>query len=267
MNSASVRRSSGTKRIEELDFLKAVFILLMISFHLAYFGDGYPYLKKFVYTFHMPGFLIISGYLMNVNKPPRGFGKTILWLAVPYVIMETGYVLMASILPIRDHVDNLSTGVLLQKLFVNPLGPYWYLHTLILSGSLYFAVFRWMKGPELSRFMVLALSYYACSRLGIVSFACAMYFFAGIAVRRSALTFFDIFRKSWLSVAVLALMFFFPSAFDKASWGGIVIVYSVFSFVFSCLRTCSRPFASGSFVFGKELTGFVHILTYIHYML
>ena len=69
MNIPSNQSEEGKKRIEELDFLKALFILLMITFHLAYIGDGYPYLKRFVYTFHMPGFLIISGYLWKVHKP------------------------------------------------------------------------------------------------------------------------------------------------------------------------------------------------------
>ena len=53
------------KRIDELDFLKCVFIVLMIVFHLAYFGDMHPVAKKFVYTFHMPAFLFLAGYLAN----------------------------------------------------------------------------------------------------------------------------------------------------------------------------------------------------------
>ena len=54
--------------MEELDFLKFVFITLMIAFHLTYIGDTYPVAKQLVYTFHMPGFLLVSGYLFNVNK-------------------------------------------------------------------------------------------------------------------------------------------------------------------------------------------------------
>ena len=50
-------------RISEIDYLKCVFILLMVAFHLVYIGDSYPYAKRVVYTFHMPGFLILSGYL------------------------------------------------------------------------------------------------------------------------------------------------------------------------------------------------------------
>lgn len=51
------------QRIPEIDYLKCIFILLMVTFHLIYIGDNYPYAKQIVYTFHMPGFLLISGYL------------------------------------------------------------------------------------------------------------------------------------------------------------------------------------------------------------
>ena len=116
MDSPFNQEVKNVKRIIELDFFKSLFILLMISFHLSYIGDSYPYLKQFVYTFHMPGFLIISGYLMNVSKSLHNYGRTIIWLAVPYLIMESGYVLMASVFPIRDHVDDLTLSVFFNKL-------------------------------------------------------------------------------------------------------------------------------------------------------
>lgn len=126
------------KRIGQLDYMKCVFILLMIAFHLVYIGDTYPYAKHVVYTFHMPGFLVISGYLFNVGKPLRRFLRSILWIFIPYAIMESGYVLAASVLPIREHIDNLTLPLLLSKLFLNPLGPYWYLHTLMVCGLMYY---------------------------------------------------------------------------------------------------------------------------------
>ena len=64
-------------RIAELDYLKSIFILLMIVFHLVYIGDKYPYAKSLVYTFHMPAFLIISGYVMNIAKGIRGQRKNL----------------------------------------------------------------------------------------------------------------------------------------------------------------------------------------------
>ena len=48
-------------RIKELDFLKGVLILLVISFHLVWFEQLHPDIKQVVYSFHMPGFLLISG--------------------------------------------------------------------------------------------------------------------------------------------------------------------------------------------------------------
>lgn len=62
-------------RVKELDFLKCIFIILMIIFHLVYIGDSYPYAKQVVYTFHMSAFLVISGYLNNVNKEIKVFGQ------------------------------------------------------------------------------------------------------------------------------------------------------------------------------------------------
>ena len=63
------RTPSG--RMDEIDYLKCVCILLMVVFHLAYIGDKYPYAKLVVYTFHMPVFLLISGYLTHIGKPAR----------------------------------------------------------------------------------------------------------------------------------------------------------------------------------------------------
>ena len=231
MNFINIQRENKVNRVVEIDYLKAIFILLMIVFHLAYFADGYPYLKQFVYTFHMSGFLIISGYLMNVGKTVRQYGRTILWLAVPYVVMEAGYVGMASVLPVKDHIENLTLQVFFNKLLVNPLGPYWYLHTLILCGVLYFVTFRWIKASAFSRLIVLGLLYYMMSLLGPVALDCSLYFWIGIAIRQSGHSLLDVFRKSWWSFVVLIILFFHPETFNKASLGGILIVYFIFSFL------------------------------------
>jgi fucose 4-O-acetylase-like acetyltransferase len=131
------------ERVGELDFLKGVLILLVIAFHLVHFSTTYPYAKQVVYTFHMPAFLMLSGYLMNFEKDVRSYLRTLLWLFVPYLIMESGYVIMASILPIREHIDSLTLGVFIDKLLLHPIGPYWYLQTLVICGLLWYALRRW----------------------------------------------------------------------------------------------------------------------------
>ena len=107
--------------MEELDYLKCLFVLLMVTFHLAYFADGYPLLKQWVYTFHMPGFLLISGYLMRVDRPLRQFSRTLLWLAVPYLVLESSYIVLSSVLPVRDGIDHLTLPAFAEKFFVHPL--------------------------------------------------------------------------------------------------------------------------------------------------
>ena len=61
------------RRLQELDFLKGVLIVLVISFHLVFIEQKYPYAKQVVYAFHMPAFLLVSGYLMNIGKPLKYF--------------------------------------------------------------------------------------------------------------------------------------------------------------------------------------------------
>lgn len=64
-------------RVKEIDYLKCIFITLMIIFHLVYIGDKYPYAKQIVYTFHMSAFLIISGYLANNRgRMPEAFSAS-----------------------------------------------------------------------------------------------------------------------------------------------------------------------------------------------
>lgn len=63
-------------RVKEIDYLKCIFITLMIIFHLVYIGDKYPYAKQIVYTFHMSAFLIISGYLVITGRMPEAFSAS-----------------------------------------------------------------------------------------------------------------------------------------------------------------------------------------------
>ena len=218
------------KRIQELDFLKGILILLVISFHLVYFEQLYPYAKQVVYTFHMPGFLLISGYLMNVSKPPRAFLRTLLWLAVPYTFMEGGYIIMASLLPINDHIDHLTAGVFLDRLILHPLGPPWYFHTLIICGGIYYIIQNSKLKTQNSKnilpkgrwgvflqLLLMGIAYYAVSYVlstllplkgvgGTFSFFSALYFLAGAAIHQSGKDFLSIFWASPFALLLFALL-------------------------------------------------------------
>ncbi len=225
------KAASTQKRIEELDFIKCILILLMISFHLVYINETHPYAKQFVYTFHMPGFLIISGYLMNTGKQARAFAKSMLAIAIPYMIMESGYIAMASIFPINEHIENLTASVFLNKLFLHPLGPYWYLKTLFICSIIYYIISKFEKLDTISTVIITGLIFYAISTTKSMSFSNSMYFLAGAAIRRSGKSFLDIFKPSWLAIIALILLAANKENLSRATSGGIMIVYLAISFI------------------------------------
>lgn len=163
-------------RNSELDWLKCVCIILMVLFHLVYIEHTYPDAKALVYLFHMPVFLMLSGYLLNVHKPWSGFGLTIAALALPYVVMETAYYGMATVLPIAEHVKNPSVTDYLRRIFVAPLGPYWYLHSIIAFSTAYYAALRLPLREEMccvvALLLLIALSFAGFSLLHILCFFC-----------------------------------------------------------------------------------------------
>lgn len=217
-------------RIKELDFLKCIFIILMIIFHLVYIGDSYPYAKQVVYTFHMSAFLIISGYLNNINKETKAVGRSLLWIFIPYVIMEAGYVVMSAVLPVREKVDELSAGVLLYKALIAPMGPYWYLHTLILCNASYFLIYKVTdKWKGIIRFIILGIFLYILSELRLLTFANAIYFLAGVAIRQSGLPIIRVFQPSFLSVVPLVILCCFPENLNRGTLAGVTITYLVIS--------------------------------------
>ena len=216
------------RRIDELDFLKGIFIILMITFHLVYIGDSYPYAKRIVYTFHMPGFLIISGYLMDITKPCKDFIKTMLGYAIPFIVMESGYIVMAAALPIREHIDVLTLGVFIDRLFLHPIGPYWYLQTMITCGVSYILVFHLFPMKTNSRIILLGIIFHVFSNmLGVMSFACSLYFLAGVVLLQSGISFTDVFQQSPIAILAFILLAMHPKNLLMEESGGMLMVYLV----------------------------------------
>lgn len=229
---------TGKKRIDEIDFVKCVLIILMVAFHIVYFADSHLYAKHVVYTFHMPLFLIISGYMLRMDKPWREHLRSMFWIAVPYVVMETGYVLMASVLPIREHIDVLSPLVLADKLFLHPIGPYWYLHNLVVCSMVCHAVFRFVNAGSFPCFIISGLLLYLSSRYLFTDnfIVNAMYFLGGSVIRRSGMALLDVFKPSLWALLPVAVLVSIPANLHSSTAGGVMTACLMFCFLLSCYR-------------------------------
>ena len=235
--------SAAKTRCGEIDFVKAVMIALVILSHLSLFTDVNPIVKTFVInTFAMPAFLLMSGYFCNSAKPARLYFKHSFWLLVPYLLLNGSYILACSCLPIREHIEHLTWQTFAFHLLVRPLGPYWYLQTLILCQILGFVVMRLNLGRSFAgNIILLALAVYAFK--DIMVFFKAMYFVAGFAMARLGVAFLAFFRASWWSLVPLVLLVSDPQNLDQSTLPGVVITYLVISLclaAYPCLTASSR---------------------------
>lgn len=78
------------KRLYKLDNIKCILITLVIVGHLLESWQITPaeVMYKVIYTFHMPAFVFVTGYLAKWNAP-----KIVRRLLVPYVILQPIYIL------------------------------------------------------------------------------------------------------------------------------------------------------------------------------
>lgn len=222
------------ERIEQLDFLKGVLILQVIMIHLVYLGQCHPTFKQFLLLYTTPAFFIISGYLAHFNKPKKLFAKKIYWWIVPYTIMETAYIIMASILPIKEHIEHLEIQVLFYYLCLKPLGPYWYIHDLIICYLAYYLIIKSVHNVKFkiwSTMGALAILPILLS-LHMISLQTCLFFTIGVCMRGLNIHVLSFFRSSWLSILLAISAFHFHTQVNiTALTKSIILTYIMICFL------------------------------------
>ncbi len=255
---AATKDMQKPRREVGIDWLKCLFIVLMVVFHLAYIGDKYPYAKEVVYTFHMSGFLLITGFLAKTDYGEGGtpkFLRTLGWLFLPYAVLEAMYVGASSVLPVRGGVSELSLVVVADKVLLHPIGPYWYIHTMIVCYAVnYFSakVLPPRIGTVAFVAVVGTVLYALDAVAGILSFCNAIYFMGGLVVRRSGLRFADVFRPSLVAAVPLVILCSFEGNLDRATLGGVAITYLVSVVALSLMRFAPQSLRRGALYVGAN---------------
>ncbi len=145
MDSVTLEKN-GKNRIVYLDNLKGFAIILVVFGHVAekyLFFDSYPeynfiykMIYDIVYSFHMPLFMIVSGFLYStayyddyiLNKPrikKHCINLIIVYILISIIVWGAKCCFNGDVL----HPVDMSSLLLI---WINPIGHLWYLHLLLL---------------------------------------------------------------------------------------------------------------------------------------
>ena len=221
------------QRNTDIDWIRAILIILMILIHIVSFGNAYPQLKAGILSFMMPTFLIITGYLVNIEKSPKEMGRYLMCLALPYVIMVTGFSVLSYFMPVRDGITDLSLSQICEKIFVTSIGPYWFIQTMIICGILYYVSFKGETWGSLRQgkttmstttsLFIFATLLLLLSKTPALSPSAATYYFIGAVLRQCHIGFDRIFRPSPVALLLWINLLGLEEWYD---WGTLAIVFS-----------------------------------------
>jgi acyltransferase len=197
-------RSDG--RVFWIDVARAVGIFLIVFSHLNQSGFS----EAFLWTFHVPLFFFISGYLTKPQTDGEFLGNVTRKLVLPYIYVYAVTVLVTVVLrsdydlhSILRTLAGVAYGTRSYPYFVND--ALWFLPGLITVEALYTFCVRKLR---VSYLVFLALSYvlyrqhYLDLFLSVdLSLLGLNFFLAGVLARR-----FDVFRRLAGSRASLAIV-------------------------------------------------------------
>lgn len=221
------------ERIVELDFVKGVLITLMVLCHLTLFLVTYEDFVSWVYCFHMSGFLLISGYLQNTSKyKSQVMMKAVRGILLPYLFFEALYVVAIALIGGymgSNNQSSLALASLANYLLINPIGTYWYLHTLFICVVVSYLV----SLGKLNAFsaLLLSASVLFCLTLFIegLQWANVIYFVIGSFMQRMDFKFKQFVVPSLVAIVPVALVTVFGTNVGGETLSGVALTLCMIS--------------------------------------
>lgn len=131
-HSGSLKVGTGTARLTHVDVAKGIGILLTLLGHcLAYSGLVRTRVFAVIYSFHMPFFFFLSGYMFKRKAPATFFSDKIKSLLIPAIIYQSINLLMYVLFFVSELGDYYT--------FFS-FGGFWFILTLLYVSVLYYAV-------------------------------------------------------------------------------------------------------------------------------
>ena len=118
-------------RNQYIDYIKGITIILVIIPHCIQYGSGADYLNnclfydnpifKFIYTFHMPVFMIISGYLFKYTINRHSFNdivkSRVTTLLIPIILWHSIYIFIDNYIIGQGNFSDIYWGSYLKFLW------------------------------------------------------------------------------------------------------------------------------------------------------
>ena len=161
-----------TTKNEKISFISTARVIGIL---LVVFGHSYPfgvYIPRFlwdvqvwVYQFHMPLFIFLSGYLLAKTRRSIGdyVGNRAVKLLVPYLALSlAAYVPKVMVQSLLNDSAELSLGYLLRTELVpreNVWGHFWYIPVVFFLGCAGIVLLKYMRENRAVRFAALAVTF------------------------------------------------------------------------------------------------------------
>lgn len=186
-----------TQRLAWIDNLKAYGIILVVIGHSIVLSADYAYtglLMKLIYSFHMPLFFFISGFLFRGKGTGNYFYKKWMTLLVPYFVFQIISVVFINsfyyVTTGQLERDPLST--LLSIFYLNGSvgwnAPLWFLVVLFILDVLYYFFSKWSQraGIQMAIVLLSCVVGWLLSETGIkfpfglqIVFSCFLFYYLG----------------------------------------------------------------------------------------
>lgn len=150
-----------------LDYLKAFAIILVVLGHSLQYGLGEPndgifdnWLMKFIYSFHMPLFMMISGYLFGFSVKKHSFQENLLEklksLLVPIAIWSIPVTIIDIV---KYSPERLNPWDFLKSYLNEFIGQFWFLWAVLLCSVIVLIANRFLKDSIIVYIIIFILTF------------------------------------------------------------------------------------------------------------
>ena len=160
-----------TMKTEKINFISTARVIGIL---LVVFGHSYPFdvyipgflwdVQRWVYQFHMPLFVFLSGYLLAKTRRSVGdyIGSRAVKLLIPYFVLSlAAYVPKVLVQSLLNDSVELSLGYLLRTELVpreNVWGHFWYIPVVFFLGCIGIVMLKAMRENKAVRIAALAVT-------------------------------------------------------------------------------------------------------------